>query len=770
MTCVPLTGPTHGRRPGYAQCCAFMGALLTLLASAQSVAQTAWANDNSPVLNPGPGWESSWVNFVSVIYQDSQYVMWYSGGDNTNGINLSVGRATSRDALHWTKDTLNPVMQHGASAWDGMAGWVPKVLKIGNAYTMWYTGASFSDVWQIGRATSSDGRVWVRDTTNPVIRVGAPGQWDAALVHTGSVVFDGTTYRMWYTGMSQGYGAGSSGIGLATSADGIHWVKDTLDNPVLAAGPPGAWDQDGVGECSVVYDSTSYLYLMFYDGNEVDFFQETSGIGYASSADGIHWVKYAGNPVLPNRLPGSWTTAAYAPFVLLRDSTFYMWYSGSDAVGFASSVRSLRSISVSRTSEDFQNVRPGTVSDTLQVSLSNWGFTPLVISSVLQSHSEFAVSGLSPLPVTVPPFDEVSVGIVFRPTAADVVVLDTVVIASNDTLHPTVKISLRGRGSGPVRATVAGGIYGFAATSGGSSLYAIDKGTGAVTLIANLSPHPPTHIEAFTIRPSDRIMYAAQSTGNRTDIYRISSSFGDIDQAGSIPLGGLTAMAFSEGDTLYVADSLGRLYRTEGIGDDTVLVGETGHVFTGLAFRPGTGTLWGTVGDSLFSVDRSTAATTLRGVSQGGVVHSTIAFGPLGTLYGLYDNDIVIINVNDGSVSPIGQIVLPGKTLSLAMNTELTGEVVPVSESLPKTYRLYQNYPNPFNPTTTIRYDIPVSGHVVLSVHDILGRLVKTLVDRDVSPGTHTEIVDGTKLASGIYYYRIRSGNFVDTRKFILLH
>ncbi len=335
MKQVPVTiGKARRRWVCSAPAVVFLGVLLALLAPVPGVAQIAWTNDNSPVLGPGSGWESTWVLFVSVIYQDSQYVMWYSGADNYNGINLGIGRATSPDGMHWTKDTLNPVMRHNASPWDSLAAWIPKVLKIGNAYTMWFTGSPGEShaVWQIGRATSEDGRVWVQDTTNPVLRVGAPGQWDAALVHTGSVLFDGTTYRMWYTGMSQGYGSGTAGIGLATSSDGIHWTKDTLNNPVLGAGASGAWDAHGVGQCAVVYDSVSQRYQMFYDGNELDYFQQTSGIGYASSADGIHWTKYADNPVLRNGLPGSWTTVASAPFVLLRDSTFHMWY-GGDAGG-----------------------------------------------------------------------------------------------------------------------------------------------------------------------------------------------------------------------------------------------------------------------------------------------------------------------------------------------------------------------------------------------------------------------------------------------------
>ena len=404
MKNVLITGPTRSRQPGYAPFFVFVAALLALLAPARGVGQTAFAKyPGSPVITVGvnPGWESLWVNFCSVIYENSGYVMWYSGGNNGNGINLSVGRATSPNGVLWTKDTLNPVTGSGSSSWDAKAAWIPKVLKIGGAYTMWFTGSNSSDVWQIGRATSTNGRVWLQDTTNPVIGVGAPGKWDAGLVHTSSVLFDGTTYRMWYTGVSAtSYSrSDAEGIGLATSADGIHWVKDTLDNPVLRSGPSGAWDQWGVGECSVVWDSAKTRYEMFYEGNEMDWFTfGTSGIGYAYSSDGIHWTKYAANPVLQNGPSGAWDIQATAPFVLLKNSMYQMWYGGNTGMGYASSpttgvgdTHGAHAVQSFQLDQNYPN--PFNPSTTITFDLPRAGFTSLKVYDLLGNELRTLVSG-----------------------------------------------------------------------------------------------------------------------------------------------------------------------------------------------------------------------------------------------------------------------------------------------------------------------------------------------------------------------------------------
>jgi hypothetical protein len=82
---------------------------------------------------------------------------------------------------------------------------------------------------------------------------------------------------------------------------------------------------------------------------------------------------------------------------------------------------------------------------------------------------------------------------------------------------------------------------------------------------------------------------------------------------------------------------------------------------------------------------------------------------------------------------------------------------------------LQQNYPNPFNPSTTIKFELPTSSVVRLSVYDVLGREVSVLVNERREAGFHEVKFDGSGLSSGVYFYRIQAGNFVETKKLVLL-
>ena len=89
--------------------------------------------------------------------------------------------------------------------------------------------------------------------------------------------------------------------------------------------------------------------------------------------------------------------------------------------------------------------------------------------------------------------------------------------------------------------------------------------------------------------------------------------------------------------------------------------------------------------------------------------------------------------------------------------------------NIANSYKLSQNYPNPFNPTTSINYSISKSGLVTLKVYDILGKEVMTLVNEVKNAGNHEINFNASSLSSGVYFYRIESGNFIDTKKMFLL-
>jgi len=88
---------------------------------------------------------------------------------------------------------------------------------------------------------------------------------------------------------------------------------------------------------------------------------------------------------------------------------------------------------------------------------------------------------------------------------------------------------------------------------------------------------------------------------------------------------------------------------------------------------------------------------------------------------------------------------------------------------LPECYGLAQNYPNPFNPSTTIRYGLPQRSHVTLTVFNTLGQQVATLVEGEQEAGYHEVKFDASGLASGVYLYRLQAGEFVQTKKLVLV-
>jgi len=120
------------------------------------------------------------------------------------------------------------------------------------------------------------------------------------------------------------------------------------------------------------------------------------------------------------------------------------------------------------------------------------------------------------------------------------------------------------------------------------------------------------------------------------------------------------------------------------------------------------------------------------------------------------------INALTGFVSGDSGIVLKTTNGGLSF-------VSPVSYNVPDKFSLHQNYPNPFNPVTKIKFEISKLNSVKLIIYDVLGREIETLVNEKLNPGIYETEWDGSNYSSGVYFYRLITGKFSDTKKMVLI-
>ncbi|MFQ5650838.1 MAG: T9SS type A sorting domain-containing protein [bacterium] len=298
--------------------------------------------ENNPVIAYGPAgsWDAGVIYLPEVVFKDSLYYMFYSGSANLMTTPFAMGYATSTDGFTWSKYNGNPVFQADGSGFDAFSAAEPCILLEDNLWVMYYSARSVPGPGPgpaIGRATAPEpAGPWTR-LEDPVLTVGSAGEWDAHFVTPNTIIATDTGFVMYYSG-----GTGfpfpptndHARVGMATSADGINWVKyddpATTDppfaesDPVLQLGAPGSYDSGLAWECDVL--PTENGWEMFYTSDPDDFSGER--LCYATSSDGIHWTKDANNPFLSPTQP--WATLdLVAPSVIKIDGTYFMYYLGT---------------------------------------------------------------------------------------------------------------------------------------------------------------------------------------------------------------------------------------------------------------------------------------------------------------------------------------------------------------------------------------------------------------------------------------------------------
>lgn len=214
-------------------------------------------------------------------------------------------------SLTWTRAETTPVLSVGpVGTWDHYGAIPGSVLEVGSTYHMFYTGNDGS-VWAIGHATSSDGVTWTKDPQNPILS-GAQSP---------VVIEDGGLFKMWWVNDL----IPSYSINYATSTNGTTWSQ-YAGNPVLTVSTFG-WDSSLITTGAILHDASGYR--LWYTGTaDHAVFQG----GLATSPDGTHWAKFAGNPVLRPDALGNWTYGFLTPCTIFSDGTaLALWYVGGMA-------------------------------------------------------------------------------------------------------------------------------------------------------------------------------------------------------------------------------------------------------------------------------------------------------------------------------------------------------------------------------------------------------------------------------------------------------
>ena len=320
-----------------------LAAVVCLVCGARTAAEPVaphfpFEKENRIVLDRGASgtFDSTHAKYPCVLKVGDEWWMWYNGRTD-DAFTGSVGLATSKDGLAWTKQNDGePVLQHGPPGTsDSTKADHPAVLHFDGRFHMWYTAGDARSRYKIGYATSPDGIHWTRQNGGkPVLGPGAKGKFDdQVLLHPAVVRDDTGVLHIWYNGVGP---QGSFRVGHATSTDGVRWERQNGGDPVLAPGKVGEYQENYVYNVMVLLADGAYhmwyTAMLLKDDTELrrGHVPKANSITYASSPDGTHWTKDK-TPTLFNGPPGSLDAyACFACYVVPRPDGLWMYYSAGN--------------------------------------------------------------------------------------------------------------------------------------------------------------------------------------------------------------------------------------------------------------------------------------------------------------------------------------------------------------------------------------------------------------------------------------------------------
>jgi len=278
--------------------------------------------DEPVVLSPTEGaWDSEGVLAPSMLRFGGRQLLYYAGTDGFEGYNIGVAYRDAEDLSSFVKYADNPILGPEPGTWRDGEQQTPAALEVDGEVWLYYSGAAVEgEPLQIGLATSADGLHFEVHPDNPIMgSEGEVGGFDGRAVAHPSV---------WRRGdglFEMWYASGEPTIGYAVSEDGVDWLR-YCDNPVFAG--DGGWDRGFAKSQEVYFDGA--LYWMSYSGCEKECYE----IGWAVSADGVRWVT-PDEPVLP--VGEGWNAqATQSGFLEVTgegdERAWRFWYAGNDGL------------------------------------------------------------------------------------------------------------------------------------------------------------------------------------------------------------------------------------------------------------------------------------------------------------------------------------------------------------------------------------------------------------------------------------------------------
>ena len=420
------------------------------------------------------------------------------------------------------------------------------------------------------------------------------------------------------------------------------------------------------------------------------------------------------------------------------------------------------------------------VADTTEVTISNLGLADLNVSAIQISGAPFEIASAPELPLAVSFQSSFKVTVAFRPEVAGESAGE-LTIYSDDPTQPVHTMVLRGKGF-VIRPAQAGVIYAVTGRvpAANSNLLIVDQNTGQAN---SVGPTGFSELTGAALRPATNEIFATIGNSASTTLYRVDAETGEAFAVYGVPVPNLRAIAFDQNDDLYGARfTNGDLFRIDPATADTTFIGATKiSLLAGLAFNFAEGALWGvSLNGAIYKIDKATAAVTTIGNAGAGQM-ADIEFDAEGKLFGLSGfsptavSNLLRLYTATGTATAIGATVIRLVTGLTIRGTVPTSVATSTAAVLPATFDLQQNRPNPFNPSTQISYSLPQPSHVKLAVYNTAGQLVRTLVrEQKQAAGVYTVQWDGANdagltMASSVYFYRLEAGDFVRTKKMMLV-